>query len=183
MTQNRWRRYVGLAAGVGLIAVVLTSTSAGPAIAQTFKPVMAFITNDVNSPVPVRTVASNLSHVGRPANDLLQLIWNGSTCFVRQAPTGVPEPDCYLPESGRTAVITDIYWRTPTSSPAGAPHLFILAIRNQRPTFVGSTLVLMDGLVFGDRSLQAGFIFHPDLQVRSEFAAEVQLYGYSVPSE
>jgi len=48
------RRYIGIAAGLGLLLVALTVTNAGPALAQgALKPVMALITNDVEHPVPV----------------------------------------------------------------------------------------------------------------------------------
>jgi len=47
------KRYLGLAVGLGLLLIVLSVTNAGPALAQTFKPVMSFITNDTAHPVPV----------------------------------------------------------------------------------------------------------------------------------
>ena len=51
------RRYLGIAVGLGLLLAVLSLTTAGSALAQTFKPVMAFIVNDSANPVPVRVVA------------------------------------------------------------------------------------------------------------------------------
>lgn len=51
------RRYLGIAVALGFLLVVLSVTSAGPALAQTFKPLMAFIVNDSSNPVPVRVVA------------------------------------------------------------------------------------------------------------------------------
>ena len=47
------RRYVGAAVGLGFLLIVLSITNAGPALAQTFKPVMALIVNDAANPVPV----------------------------------------------------------------------------------------------------------------------------------
>jgi hypothetical protein len=47
------RRYLSVAVGLGLLLIVLSFTNAGPALAQTFKPVMSFIVNDSANPVPV----------------------------------------------------------------------------------------------------------------------------------
>ena len=43
------RRYLGIAVGLGLLVIMLSATNAGPAMAQTFKPVMALITNDMRT--------------------------------------------------------------------------------------------------------------------------------------
>jgi hypothetical protein len=50
---NRIVRVSAVAASVGLAVMVLSFTSAGPALAQTFKPVMSLIVNDSAHPVPV----------------------------------------------------------------------------------------------------------------------------------
>jgi hypothetical protein len=49
------RRYIGIAAGVVLLAAALSATGALPAAAQgAVKPLIALIVNDVTNPVPVR---------------------------------------------------------------------------------------------------------------------------------
>lgn len=54
---KRWSRYFVLAAGVGLVAAVMSLTTAGPAIAErAFAGVMTFIVNDDQNPVPVKNV-------------------------------------------------------------------------------------------------------------------------------
>jgi hypothetical protein len=53
VTMNRIVRVSAVAASVGLAVMVLSFTSAGPALAQTFKPVMSLIVNDAAHPVPV----------------------------------------------------------------------------------------------------------------------------------
>lgn len=50
---KKWRQYVGAAAGLGVVVAVLSSTSAGPVLAQTFKPLQTFIVNTIADPVPV----------------------------------------------------------------------------------------------------------------------------------
>jgi hypothetical protein len=50
---NRIVRFLAVTASVGAAATVLSFTSAGPALAQTFKPVMSLIVNDTAHPVPV----------------------------------------------------------------------------------------------------------------------------------
>jgi hypothetical protein len=50
---NRIVRFLSVTASVGAAAMVLSLTSAGPALAQTFKPVMSLIVNDAAHPVPV----------------------------------------------------------------------------------------------------------------------------------
>lgn len=50
---TRAARFVLVSAGSVAVAVVLSLTSAGPALAQTFKPVMSMIVNDSAHPVPV----------------------------------------------------------------------------------------------------------------------------------
>ena len=54
---QQWRHYVTAAAGLGALVAVLTLTSAGTAISAPVKEMMAFITNDETTPVPVRSVA------------------------------------------------------------------------------------------------------------------------------
>jgi hypothetical protein len=55
---NRIVRFVAMTASVGAVALVLSFSSAGPALAQTFKPVMSLIINDVDRPVPVVDVGT-----------------------------------------------------------------------------------------------------------------------------
>ena len=55
---NRIVRFFAVTASVGAVVLVLSVTSAGPALAQTFKPAMAFITNDTAHPVPVIDVGT-----------------------------------------------------------------------------------------------------------------------------
>jgi hypothetical protein len=184
MTQMRWSGFIGLAAGVGMIAIVLTGTSAGPAIAQTFKPMMSFIINDANSPVPVRTVGSNVAHVGRPVSDIVQLTWDSSdSCFVRQLPGGVLESNCYIPPSGRTLVVTDVQWRAHSglSSP-GVYAGIVFVSPSGTIAYLAQALTDADGFASGSHSLQTGFVFHPDLTVQPSMSV-VSLHGYVVPSE
>lgn len=55
---NRIVRFFAVTASVGAIGLVLSITSAGPALAQTFKPVMSIIINDADHPVPVVDVGT-----------------------------------------------------------------------------------------------------------------------------
>lgn len=50
---TRTARFVLVSAGVVAVAVMLSLTNAGPALAQTFKPLMSMIINDSDHPVPV----------------------------------------------------------------------------------------------------------------------------------
>jgi hypothetical protein len=54
---KRGYQYVVLAAGLGLVAAVMSLTSAGPALAQrTVGAVTAIIANDASNPVPIKNV-------------------------------------------------------------------------------------------------------------------------------
>jgi hypothetical protein len=54
---TKWQRYFALAGSLVVLAIVVTVTSAGSAIAQgAIKPVEALIVNGLSNPVPVRTV-------------------------------------------------------------------------------------------------------------------------------
>ena len=55
---NRIVRFLAVTASVGAVVLVLSFTSAGPALAQTFKPVMSLIVNDAAHPVPVVDVGA-----------------------------------------------------------------------------------------------------------------------------
>jgi hypothetical protein len=55
---NRIVRFLAVTASVGAVVLLLSFTSAGPAVAQTFKPVMSFIVNDAAHPVPVVDVGT-----------------------------------------------------------------------------------------------------------------------------
>jgi hypothetical protein len=55
---NRIVRFFAVAASVGGVVLVLSLTSAGPALAQPFKPLMALIINDATNPVPVVDVGT-----------------------------------------------------------------------------------------------------------------------------
>ena len=55
---NRIVRFFAVTASVGAVVLVLSATSAGPALAQPFKPLMAFIINDAAHPVPVVDVGT-----------------------------------------------------------------------------------------------------------------------------
>ena len=55
---NRTVRFIAATASAGAVVLVLSFTSAGPAVAQTFKPVMSFIINDAAHPVPIVDVGT-----------------------------------------------------------------------------------------------------------------------------
>jgi hypothetical protein len=55
---NRIVRFVALTATVGAAALILSVAGAGPAVAQTFKPVMSLIINEADRPVPVVDVGT-----------------------------------------------------------------------------------------------------------------------------
>lgn len=55
---NRIVRFLAVTASVGAVILMLSLTSAGPALAQTFKPVMSIIVNDAAHPVPVVDVGT-----------------------------------------------------------------------------------------------------------------------------
>lgn len=66
-------RYLGVAAGVGLVVVTMSLTSAGPAIAQSVqKTVTSLIVNDANNPVPVAGQVTTLA-VEEPYNAEVQI--------------------------------------------------------------------------------------------------------------
>jgi hypothetical protein len=74
---NRSLRFLAVAASAGLAAVMLSLTSAGPALAQTFKPVMSFVINGPDNPVPVIDVGT--SAVEEPIQRFVRT--NGETSF------------------------------------------------------------------------------------------------------
>lgn len=166
------------------MTIVLTGTSAAPAIAQAFKPVMTLIINDANSPVPVTTVNSNLTHVGRPVSDIVQLSWSASnSCFVRQPPAGDLEAHCYTPPSGRSLVITDVRWRR--HSGAATPGLLVGVLIHPPgggAVFFSEAFTDQDGFASDFQHFQTGFIFHPDLIVQPAQSV-TSFYGYLVPGE
>ena len=55
---NRIVRFFAVTASVGAVVLVLSATSAGTALAQPFKPLMALIINDADHPVPVVDVGT-----------------------------------------------------------------------------------------------------------------------------
>jgi hypothetical protein len=55
---NRIVRFFAVTASVAGVVLVLSATSAGPALAQPFKPLMALIINDAANPVPVVDVGT-----------------------------------------------------------------------------------------------------------------------------
>jgi hypothetical protein len=55
---NQLVRFSAVTASVAAVVLVLSATSAGPALAQPFKPLMAFIINDAANPVPVVDVGA-----------------------------------------------------------------------------------------------------------------------------
>lgn len=170
------RRSFSLAAGVGVIVIVLTATGAGSAIAQGARPLLTFIVNDASSPVPVRSVGSTLTHLGRPAGDIVQLSWWASgDCFRRFDPTGLGAPDCYVPPAGRTVIITDVQWLVGTE--AGGSVL--LYIYDRGMVFVGSTVGDSRGVASLDHRSQTGFIFAPSLKTYP--GGTTLLRGYVVP--
>lgn len=172
------RRSFALAAGVGIVAAVLTATDAGPAIAQSAKPLTALIVNDAARPVPVQTVGSTLTHVGRPVAEIVQLYWWATTdCFKRIDATGLAAPDCYAPPAGSRVVITDVQWVIG----AGAGNLVQLYIFDQGIVFAGGAIGSANGFATLDHRSQTGFVFAPSLRVSP--GGTVLLRGYIVPAE
>ena len=80
---TKWSRYLGIAAGVGVVVVTMSLTSAGPAIAQSAqKTVASLIVNDADSPVPVAGRVTTLA-VEEPYNVEVQITpasCGGITC-------------------------------------------------------------------------------------------------------
>jgi len=174
-------------AAVLALVMLLSWTGAGPAVAQTFKPVMALIVNDSTSPVPVKPVPSNLTHVGRPATDLLQLVSFpqapvGSTCFYQTAPVA-DFVNCYVPPAGHAVVITDVLW---TAANAAAPigaRARLRLVHAGHVAFEATTIVAADQSVAGEHQLRTGFLYQPELRPGQEGSYQVRLYGYVVPVE
>jgi hypothetical protein len=185
MTQRTWNRQVGLAVGAGLITIVLIGTSAGPAIAQGVRPWMTLITNDADNPVPVRAVASSLTHVGRPVSDLVQLQWaRPKGCFVETAPAFDNFETCYVPDSGRALVITDVHWNGVSfDHPAGLSVQLILHAPSGPARFTALAVVGIDHWFGGNNHLQTGFVFPPNLIVNGTLNHFVLLSGYLIPNE
>ena len=184
MTQMRLRRHLGWAAAMGLTALVLTGTSAGPAIAQGARPILTLVVNGEDNPVPVR--AAGLTDVRRPASELVELAWGNVTvpavrCFVRLLPTYEPESNCYTPPSGRSLVITDVIWYAPeTGESPGSLGGIDLTVIGKVVAFTGTAVVSSTGSAGGEHHLQTGFLFHPDL-ISTQL--HVRLFGYLTPSE
>lgn len=127
----------------------------------------------------------DLTHVGRPVSDIVQLTWNSSdTCFKRQSPAGVLESDCYIPPNGRSLVITDVQWRAHYGvlSRPGAYGDVVFVLPSGTIAYSFSALIDAEQFVSGFQGLQTGFVFHPDLLV-VPFDAVARVYGYVVPSE
>ena len=122
------RRYVGMAVGTGLIAVVLSVTGGIPALAQgALKPVVSLIVNDVAHPVPV--LVTNTSPPAAPAlvkcslklssstsPGETELMIGGTTVASIQCPAGVTKVDVqrvyFSPELGNmSGGSTVMHWR------------------------------------------------------------------------
>ena len=83
---TRAARFVLVSAGLVAVAVMLSLTNAGPALAQTFKPVMSLIVNDATRPVPiVATEPLPVIDAGAAAQPFQQ--------FVRSADNSVTVPE------------------------------------------------------------------------------------------
>ena len=97
-----WRHYAKAAIGVGLIALLLSTTGAGPAVAQgVLKPVQAFIVNTSADPVPVSLVGS------QPVTPPL---WQGTPfakfdVVLNPNPEGVQECQVAFEAAANTAVL------------------------------------------------------------------------------
>lgn len=173
---------IGLAVGLGALATVLTATAAGPALAQGIKPVLSLIVNDARNPVPVRSVASDLTHVGRPASEIVQLEFGARSlpCFVRLAQAGTFETGCYAPPAGRTLIITDVQWFALVGGSAGNYAGVQLILLGEAVVFEGAGTVKTGGYAGNSHHFQTGFVFHPDMIANLN---HVKLYGYLAPSE
>ena len=170
------RRSFSLAAGVGVIVIVLTATGAGSAIAQGARPLLTFIVNDASSPVPVRSVGSTLTHLGRPARDIVQLYWwSAADCFKRIDATGLAAPDCYVPPAGSTTIITDVQWMI-GSAPGNSALLYIY---DRGIVFMSSAVGDSTGTAALDHHSQTGFIFTPGMRISPR--GTTILRGYVVP--
>ncbi len=172
------RRSFALAAGLGVMAIVLTATGAGSAVAQTVRPLMALVVNDDARPVPVRAVGSTLTHLGRPVEDIVQLRWwTTADCFKQMDATGLAAADCYAPPAGRKVIITDVEWLAFVGSGNSAD----LYIYNQGIVFAHTVTGASNGSAATHQHLQTGFIFDPGLRI--EPGGFVVLRGYLVPTE
>ena len=81
---NRIVRFFAVTASVGAVVLALSLSSAGPALAQTFKPVMSLIINDAAHPVPV-------VDVGTPAPSAEPFQHNVSSSVTGSLSLPVPE--------------------------------------------------------------------------------------------
>lgn len=174
---QQWRRSLALVVGVGATAAVLTLTSAGSAIAQNARPLMTLIMNDSANPVPVRSVGSTLTHLGRPVADIVQLRWwESADCFKQLDVTGLAAADCYTPPAGRALLVTDVEWQAFT----GAGNSVELYIYNQGIVFAHNATGGSNGVAAIHQHLQSGFVFDPGLRVQP--GGFLVLRGYLVPT-
>jgi hypothetical protein len=107
------RRHLGIAAGLGLLLVVLSVTNAGPALAQTFKPVMSLIVNDSANPVPV-TGTMVVRDANAPA--LQPFRAQASIQLTGSFPLPRPETVIATVPAGKRLVIEDISWSASCST-------------------------------------------------------------------
>lgn len=180
-TRLQLRRALALAAGVGLTAIVLTATGAGPAIAQGAKPLLTLIVNEASNPVPVQTVGSTLTHLGRPVADLVHLRWvDTPECFKRLTANAVVDADCYQVPAGRTLLITDVQWQV-VQFPGSSINFWLYSGLTGETLFAASAVAGIQGYAVGDHHFQTGFIFDPALRPTS--SGGTQLFGYLVSSQ
>jgi hypothetical protein len=111
---------MGIAVGLGVLLIVLSVTNAGPALAQTFKPVMSMIVNDSEHPVPVTG-----SVVVRDADAPALQPFRASTLLVTESP-GAVKLVTVVP-AGKRLVVEDISWNAagPPGSQVVQAHLRI----------------------------------------------------------
>jgi hypothetical protein len=139
---KRIRQLALLSAGLFGLAVVVSFTTAGPVLAQAFKPVMAFIVNDAAHPVPV-IATQPLPVVDAGAGAPFQK-------FVRSIEPGfaVPEGKRFVIEfySGTSSTIPSCTLRamrirtslTTESDPV--THTLVPVLTATEPTFNGYTI-------------------------------------------
>jgi hypothetical protein len=108
--QSVMRRYVAIAAGTALIAVVLSVTGPLPAFAQgALKPLMALIVNDASNPVPVLVTNATATQQPKRYGPIeVMTVHQGYTVLVPTVPAGSTFITSHLSAYGSSNISGDL---------------------------------------------------------------------------
>ncbi|MGH9795174.1 MAG: hypothetical protein ACRD5G_10400 [Candidatus Acidiferrales bacterium] len=162
---NRIRRYLACVTGVGLLAFVLAITPAGPAIANSMKPLLVEVVNNAAAPVPVTATRFVADRVVLAGTFVPSPICTGPVNLVRVFPDATADTLPFVVPAGKVLVITDVQGKIEESVPwaAGEIGLFRVVITDgtQQTHFevhgeVSSNVAASAGLLVVDTHFQSG---------------------------